>query len=564
MMISNTLRELYRKPIFILLIITMIITSYLLYKQFYIGVPYYDVFVYLNNALIFAGMPVGNISVIYLSPLMPFLTSIVFRLGYISANVMFILDAAVFILGVMGLYLLFRERFNQIQSFTGCLIFISFPLIYTWAVSGAIDIPGVSLSIWTVYLLVAGVKKNSKYLYLLIPMLMVAFLARYTSVILIFPMFLYLIINENFIKNFKKVIIGFIASLAILTPFMIYFYNKLGNLDSLINMFTSTVMGASGAVNDLGYNPDKLYYLYNLLNYINIGPLRGVYSQVQNPSQGFPSIIAYILVIIVVVGLGICLYRIMKKKIELYGILKNKEGSNRNKTILHLLILIALLALGVWSFFYSSYLICELLFLAAFYVAYRLLEGTSQMLELDFLFLSWFAAFFIFHSIIPLKVDRYFITMSPALAYFLILGLSTVIEKYKSRLSFRKIKSEHIYLIVAVILIVSTTAVHMGHTPRHGYGYQIQLACDWLMEYDPDYQDKNIYSDYDPAVSWCLKKKVIFAVPRLSSGPDSFSRLLLKNDADYYIDALTDPKWSIPGYRMIRNMSGVAIYQREE
>src|SRR5690606_28155577 len=137
---------------------------------------------------------------------------------------------------------------------------------------------------------------------------------------------------------------------------------------------TSTVMGASGAVNDLGYNPDKLYYLYNLLNYINIGPLRGVYSQVQNPSQGFPSIIAYILAIIVVVGLGIYLYKILKKKKEIIG-------SNRNKTILHLLILIALLALGVWSFFYSSYLICELIFLVAFYVAYRLLKGTSQMLE---------------------------------------------------------------------------------------------------------------------------------------------------------------------------------------
>jgi hypothetical protein len=139
-----SIRKLTKKPLFILLLITGIITVYLFYKQIYIGVPYYDVFVYLNNALIFAGIPVANLSVIYLSPLMPFLTSLVFRAGYISANALFILDAVLFILAVAGLYLLFKQRFNEIQSFSGSSIFLSFPLIFTWAVSGAIDIPGVA------------------------------------------------------------------------------------------------------------------------------------------------------------------------------------------------------------------------------------------------------------------------------------------------------------------------------------------------------------------------------------------------------------------------------------
>jgi len=549
-------KELIKTPFSILIIITLIITAYLLYKQIYIGVPYYDVFVYLNNALIFAGIPVGNVSVIYLSPLMPFLTSLIFRAGYISANAIFLLDAVIFIFGVAGLYLLFRERFNQIQSFTGCLIFISFPLIFTWAVSGGIDIPGVSISIWTVYLLVLGVRRDSKYLYLVFPLLMVAFLARYTSIILIFPIFLFLIINDNFLRNIKKLLIGILASLAIFIPFIAYFYTKLGNLNPLINLVTSTIMGAGGAVNDLGYNPDKLYFLYNLLNYINISPLQGVYRQVQNPSQGLPSIIAYILIIIVLVGLAIYLYRLLKNKVE-------NEDYNRNGTILHLLILIILLIAGVWSFFSSSYIVCELIFLAAFYSAYRLLKGTAKKLELDFLFLSWFMAFFIFHSIIPLKVDRYFITMSPALAYFLIMGLSTVFEKYKSKITFRRFKVEYLYLIVGTVLIISTMAVHIGHTPRHGYGYQIQLASDWLKQYDPNYQNKAIYSDYDPAFSWSLKKEVKFAVPRLYVGPVPFARFLLDNKADYYIDALTDPKWSIPGYHIIRNMSGIAIYQHD-
>ncbi|HTX60901.1 MAG TPA: glycosyltransferase family 39 protein [Methanobacterium sp.] len=548
------IKELLKEPFTVLVIITLLITSYLLFKQFYIGVPYYDVFVYLNNALIFAGIPVGNVSVIYLSPLMPFLTSLIFRAGYISANAMFVLNAIVFVFGVLGLYLLLRERFNQMQSFTGSIIFISLPLIFTWAVSGGIDIPGISLSIWTIYLLVLGVKRDSKYLYLVFPVLMVAFLARYTSVILVFPIFLYLIISNNLLKNFKKLFVGIMASLVLFIPFMAYFYAKLGNITPLINLVTSTIMGAGGAVNDLGYNPDKLYFLFNMLNYINIGPLQGVYRQVQNPSQGYPSILAYILVIIVLVGLAICIYRIIKRKIE--------NIDNKGKTVAQVILLILLLAMAVWSFFYSSYLVCEVITLASLYVAYRILKGTEKNLEIDFLFLSWFIAFFIFHSIIPLKVDRYFITMSPALVYFLVLGLSTVIEKYKSKLTLKKFKGEYLYLIISFLLLFSTLAVHVGHTPRHGYGYQIQAASDWLTSYDPNYMSKAIYSDYDPALSWSLKKEVKFAVPRIYVGPDSFARFLLDNNVDYYIDAYTDPKWNIPGYHIIKTIGGVAIYQR--
>ena len=47
--------------------------SYLLSVQMRIGVPYWDVYNYLNNAIIFAGMGGENSNTInYLSPLLPF------------------------------------------------------------------------------------------------------------------------------------------------------------------------------------------------------------------------------------------------------------------------------------------------------------------------------------------------------------------------------------------------------------------------------------------------------------------------------------------------------------
>ena len=554
--INAKFREIYKNPIFKLTVITTVITVYLIIRQENIGVPYYDVFVYLNNALIFAGIPVGNMSVIYLSPLMPILTSLVFRTGYISANVIFILDGLIFISGVIGLYLIFRERFNEIQSLVGSLIFISFPLVYSWAASGAIDVPGVSFSIWVIYTLVMGVRRNSKLLYLVFPLFTVAFLARYTSAILVFPMILYLLMNDDFIKNMKKISFGILAGLVIITPFFIYIYEKLGNLNSIINIFTSTLIGSGASVNDLGYNPDKLYYLTHILNYISVSPLQGTYSQILNPSYGFPSVLSYITVIIVLFGLSIYLYGIMKKKIQEIDIY------NKNKTNLQLIILILLFIVGILSFFTSSYLITEFIILGALYVGYRLLKGTKiKNLEIDFLFLSWFVSFFIFHSIIPLKVDRYFITMSPALAYFIILGLSIVIEKYKFKFKQEKLKSGGLYFIVVLVFLSSITAVNLGHTPKHGYGFYIQSASDWLMEYDPNYQDKVIYSDYDPALTWSLKKEVKFGVPRLYTSSEAFSNYLIGNNADYYIDTLSNPKPDIPGYHIIKNITSISIYE---
>jgi hypothetical protein len=126
---SAFLSKIYRNPLFILTIITVGITAYLLEVQIKIGVPYWDVFNYLNNALFFAGM--GKGSVLYLPPVIPFLTSLFFKAGYISINAIFILDSILFIIGVIGLYLLLNQRFNGIQSLTGSLIFISFPVVYS-------------------------------------------------------------------------------------------------------------------------------------------------------------------------------------------------------------------------------------------------------------------------------------------------------------------------------------------------------------------------------------------------------------------------------------------------
>jgi 4-amino-4-deoxy-L-arabinose transferase-like glycosyltransferase len=552
----SKLGKIFKNPTFIISLFVVIFTLFLLEKQFFLGVFYYDIHVYLNNALMFAGIPVGNLSLSYLSPLMPFITSLIFRAGIISENVLFVLDGIIFVIGTIGLYFIYRERFNEVQSITGILVFLSFPLILAWAVSGGIDVPGIILSTLTIYALILGINKNSKFLYLVFPLFTLAFLARYTSAILIFPLLLYLFINKDILKNIKNICIGLLAGVAVLIPFLTYVYLKLGNLLPFLNIFTSTLFGSGATVSDMGYNPIKMYFLNNMLNYISVGPLTGVYGILQSPFRGYPSILSYIVAVVVLVGLGIYMYSLLRN-----NFLKSHYFSDR-KTKLYLALLLALSVFIIYSFNVLPYMVTELVFLGILYIAYQLLKvDENKKLKLDFLLLSWFGSFFIFHSVIPLKEDRYFITMLPALAYFIVLGLSSLIENYKNRFKRKHLKSA-LYLVVGLILLSYSTTTYIGHVSQEGYGFYMQSACNWLKEYDPQYQDKIIYSNYDPGASWCLKKEVRFGVPRLYVNMESFSNYLRGHQVYYYIDAYsTSPH--IPGYHIIYSYETITIYQRD-
>jgi hypothetical protein len=326
----------------------------------------------------------------------------------------------------------------------------------------------------------------------------------------------------------------------------------------IINIFTSTLLGSGATVNDLSYNPLKLYFLNNLLNYISVGPLTGIYGIIQSPSRGDPTILSYLIGVLVVVGLFMFVYPGIKNRLKISKISRI--------TTLKMQILLILLIIGVYSFFNSSYLVAELIFLAILYTLYHLVKNDNRNQKLDLLFLSWFGAFFIFHSIMPIKEDRYFITMLPSLTYFIILSLNTFIDKliikFKNKTKFNNENIKTAFLLgIGFLLLSYSTATLIGHVSQEGYGFYIQHGCEWLKEYDPQYQDKVIYSNYDPAATWYLKKEVKFGVPRLYVDLEAFSNYLKGGRADYYIDAYsTSPP--IPGYHIIFSRETVTIYQK--
>ena len=131
----------------VLTVILVIITLLLLNIDGKAGVYYVrDVFFYLNNALFYAGYDTGFNATRGLSPFIPMLTSLFFRMGFISDFTIIVVSSAFYIFSGIGIYFLFRLRFSEVLSFTGAMILATFPLVLVWVTKGMIDIPGLCIS----------------------------------------------------------------------------------------------------------------------------------------------------------------------------------------------------------------------------------------------------------------------------------------------------------------------------------------------------------------------------------------------------------------------------------
>src|SRR5690606_14875735 len=121
-------------------------------------------------------------------------------------------------------------------------------------------------------------------------------------------------------------------------------------------------------------------------------------------------------------------------------------------------------------------------------------------------------------------------------AYFIVLGLSEFIRKFRSKIKDKNVKPGLICLLIALILLSCSTATFIGHTPKKTFTIDIDHASQWIKGYDPDYKDKIISSDYPNAVNWYLKKDIRAGFPRLyNNNTDKFEDYLQQIGADYYI-----------------------------
>ena len=268
-------------------------------------------------------------------------------MGYTSINTIFYVDGGLFIFGVIGLFMLLKVKFNDLESFLGGLLYATFPILLTILAVGFSDISSVSFSIWAIYFMVLAVKKDSRFFYLAFPFAMFAFLTRYNNALLIFPIFLYILINKDKV-NFKNIILGIVASILVIIPVLIFFNEKFGNIIYTFMNFESTSTVVSGSIESAVYNPNIFFYIQMFPRFV--GP------------QG--------ITIMLIILLGTFLYLV------LYFIRNNRDNKklfeemrlNKYKLILFFVLGIIFLA----SFGKIVYMISEILFFIFVYIFYEI------------------------------------------------------------------------------------------------------------------------------------------------------------------------------------------------
>lgn len=525
-----------------LIIILVIITLLLLNIDGKAGVYYVrDVFFYLNNALFYAGYDTGLSDTRGLSPFIPMLTSLFFRMGFTSDLTIILVSAAFYTLSGVGMYLLLRLRFNEVLSFTGSMLLATFPLIVVWVTKGMLDIPGLCFSIWAVYFMRLSFRKSPKYSYIAFALVILGFFTRYTGILMIAVLLIqYLLVDDpiSYIKNnYKDIAIAMLSGAFILAIFVgIYSYL---NID-LFFMSQGEQITHSQDITQIKHY--FTYYINNIpiylssANFIPYSLKPGAFLVLEGHwIGGQPSPISYLLQAIMVVGFIFYMKKLFSKE--------NREILNQENKKLKIIIMILGIIIFLVTFTKISIIYSEIIISISLLALYRLLNKTEmEHFTFDFIMLYWFIVNLVFFTYYHIKVDRYFIPMLPFFAYAIVLSLDLIFEKLKTKKYIDKIKVVAPIGLICLILLCSA-AFALSNSP-HTYDNQMpdnfmtaaseeKAVANWLMEHDPQYANKTIWADRGGDMSFLLK----IEIPSVEgiSNESNFTDELVKNNITYYI-----------------------------
>jgi hypothetical protein len=336
--------------------------------------------------------------------------------------------------------------------------------------------------------------------------------------------------------------LGILASLIVIVPVFIFFYEKYGSIIYPFINFSETSTSVSAATASASYNPDVFFFLDKFPTYVG--------------TQGI------IIMMIVIIGIVLILFLRIFKEQNNYKFL---DGLNLKSNIIKikLIAFVILVFIFLGSFDKTVYIVSEVLFIPLAYLFYDLTRNRINNIDLHIMVFAWFMAFFIFSSIFVIKDARYFLLMAPPVAYLMILGLSEI----SNLLNFNIKNINVVFPIIAIILtlfILFSIATQLPIIMQGNNGIKLAdeqtvMASQWLVGYDPNYQNKNIYSDLSPNFSWYLNTNVK-QIPVLNSDNDTtINNYLVSNGVEYYLyDGLG---LNLSSYKLIKQFGNVTIYQ---
>lgn len=510
-----------RKELLLITIISTILVAYYINFNDNLGIYCSDVYVYLLNALYYAGTNIHSTKSIYLSPVVCFLTSLIFDLGYVDKVAIFTVTGIFAIAGNIGLYLLLRLRFDKLLSFAGTIVYACLALNLTWLANGSLDIPAVTVTIWAVYFFILAIRKNPKYYIVLFPLLVIGFYTRYTVGLILPAMILYYIMEKPFKishEDIKYIIIGLVIAIAL---FILILSNISTMGDGYIafdGLFVGGISGNLGSTDDTSYNPDLGYYLLNMANFISSSNTTFV---AKTPCLNNPTILSGLVFLIMIAG---AILWAQKSKFEI----------NRNKIIGIVLCLIALITFTRFTSTITIIITC----IGLYFIA------KDSENKLPIFMLAWILAYLIFQSYYIVKVNRYIIPLFPPLVYFIMAGVDQINAK---------ISNKNVLPVVLIVLfLIQGFAFTFTFEDTNEFKAPEKM-CDYIKGNIDNWSEIQIGNYNIRPYYWYLGLN--------SPGIESYdTQKIIESDVSYYISNYKQK--NLTNFTEIKHIDNLYLYQR--
>ena len=511
-----------------LLIFSVILVAYYITFILNLGVFCSDVYMHLVNALTFSGKNMGSSKYLYIAPLICFLTSLFFDIGYMDITAIYIVTGAFAILGNIGFYILLRIRFNRYLSLAGAVIHACFAVNLLWLANGTLDVPAMAMVIWTVLFTYIAINKNPKFYPLAFITFLLGCLIRYTNGFILPVVLLYFVYQTRLKLSDveKKYIIRSILLLIVLIVLILigaYIMNP-ANLNFATGIFEAT-QGTKGAIDDAAYSLDTWYYLKNFPTFISC---TYTYFNHTIPKLQGPAVLGIITIIIMAIG-GI-----------LAALGSSLKEYSYNKKLVGLAIILAIFI--TLTFTHINGLLSLILMLIILLLVYYIFKDKDiKYLDLNILFLAWFLIYFMYFTYFNIKVDRYIIPALPAFAYFLIAAINVIEEK---------VGIKKIIPIALMILFIASAFMFTTHIISGDNFHRYETMSDYLKNLDPDYESLAV-ANQRPFL-WYMKEYVIPISTHNESVIDS-------SGVEYYIS--NKELKHIQNYTKIKQIEDYILYK---
>ena len=521
------------------------------------GIFNHDKSVYLINALVFAGLDNNNIAILsdlYYSPLISFLTSILFRLGFVSKLSIFVVTGFFGLFGNLGLYILLKNRFSKLLSLTGAIIFGSLSIILLNLASGLLDFPGVVVSIWLLIFTIVAVNKNSKYFLLIFPLFVIGFFTRYTVGFMLPILICYYLLSKNVLhliddlisdtvlfklkcrnylksEEFKYIAFSILIGLLLIFLFIKLVVDNGGSL-LFIGQSVGTFHGVKYNPNTFDASDDKLFYIKNFVVVLF------------REGRPLDSTLSYILCLIMCGGILCKFFIVVKNMRNRDDVFKLNFKTKYFTNFLEIVFIISFICLFIGFFIFSNHMISNICLLIMLLILFSMIQNSScskNNLLFSFLLVSWFFINFIFSSIYLIKVPRYAMPFIPPFICFVIYGLNYILEfvsnyfgklknfnNNKHNLNYSKYLNS-IPILLILIFLVSTFTYILPLTIGE-FGNDLVDVTNYLKDNDSDYLSKIIMCERNNyrTVKWYLNTNVTDVDPDNVDSVDSMN-------ADYVI-----------------------------